>query len=61
MRGELERNMPADAHAFMAGRADTRSVMQVSGGAHALPVSWPDEVARMVVEAARGSELGVDA
>jgi pimeloyl-ACP methyl ester carboxylesterase len=50
--GELDRNIPADAHAFMAQRAEARSEVQVPGAAHALPVSHPDEVAQMIMAAA---------
>jgi pimeloyl-ACP methyl ester carboxylesterase len=58
--GELDRNIPAGAHAFMADRANARRTVQVPGAAHALPVSQPDEVAEMIQEAARATEL-VDA
>ncbi len=58
--GELDRNIPAGAHVFMAERANPRSVVQVPGAAHALSVSHPDEVAQMILEAAVAVEL-VDA
>ena len=58
--GELDRNIPAGAHAFMAERAGARSTVEVPGAAHALSVSRPDEVAQMILEAAGSSEL-VDA
>jgi pimeloyl-ACP methyl ester carboxylesterase len=58
--GELDHNIPAGAHAFMAERAGAKRTVEVPGAAHALPVSHPDEVAQMVLEAARASEL-VDA
>jgi pimeloyl-ACP methyl ester carboxylesterase len=58
--GELDRNIPAGAHRFMAERARGREIVEVPGAAHALPVSRPAEVAQMILEAARASEL-VDA
>ena len=54
---ELDRNIPAGAHAFMAERAGARSTVEVPGAAHALPVSRPTEVADMILQAARASEL----
>jgi pimeloyl-ACP methyl ester carboxylesterase len=53
---ELDRNIPAGAHAFMAERAGSRRTVEVPGAAHALPVSRPDEVAEMILEAARAIE-----
>ncbi|HEX8508538.1 MAG TPA: alpha/beta hydrolase [Propionibacteriaceae bacterium] len=58
--GELDHNIPAGAHLFMAERAHGREILEVAGAAHALPVSRPDEVAQMILEAAKASEL-VDA
>jgi pimeloyl-ACP methyl ester carboxylesterase len=53
---ELDRNIPAGAHAFMAERAGSRRTVEVAGAAHALPASQPGEVAEMVLEAARATE-----
>jgi pimeloyl-ACP methyl ester carboxylesterase len=53
---ELDRNIPAGAHAFMAERAGSRNTVEVPGAAHALPVSRPEEVADMILEAARAKE-----
>lgn len=53
---ELDRNIPAGAHAFMADRAGSRKTVEVPGAAHALPVSRPAEVAQMILEAARATE-----
>ncbi len=58
--GELDHNIPAGAHAFMAERAQAKRTVEVPGAAHALSVSHPDEVAQMILEAARATEL-VDA
>jgi pimeloyl-ACP methyl ester carboxylesterase len=58
--GELDHNIPAGAHAFMAERAGAKRTVEVPEAAHALSVSHPDEVAQMILEAARASEL-VDA
>ena len=54
---ELDRNIPAGAHAFMAERAGSRHTVEVPGAGHALPVSRPAEVADMILEAARATEL----
>ena len=54
---ELDRNIPAGAHAFMAERAGSRRTVEVPGAAHALPVSRPEEVSEVILEAARASEL----
>ncbi len=58
--GELDRNIPAGAHAFMGERAGGKQVIEVSGGAHALPVSRPEEVAQTILEALSATGL-VDA
>ena len=55
--GELDRNIPAGAHAFMAERAQARNTVEVAGAAHALPVSRPEEVAQMILEAALADDL----
>ena len=55
--GELDRNIPAGAHAFMAERARARNAVEVGGAAHALSVSRPEEVAQMILEAAMACEL----
>jgi pimeloyl-ACP methyl ester carboxylesterase len=43
---ELDRNIPVGAHALMAERARSRKTVEVSGVAHALPVSRPEGVPR---------------
>jgi pimeloyl-ACP methyl ester carboxylesterase len=53
---ELDRNIPAGAHAFMAERAGSKHTVEVPGAAHALPASRPAEVADVILEAARASE-----
>ena len=53
---ELDRNIPAGAHAFMAERAGSQHTVEVPGAGHALPVSRPAEVADMILEAARASQ-----
>jgi pimeloyl-ACP methyl ester carboxylesterase len=55
--GELDRNIPAGAHRFMAERAHGRAIVEVAGAAHALPVSRPEEVAQVILEAAHTCEL----
>jgi pimeloyl-ACP methyl ester carboxylesterase len=55
--GELDRNIPAAAHAIMAERASARRAVQVPGASHALSVSQPEATAQMVLEAAHASAL----
>lgn len=50
--GELDRNIPAGAHAVMAERARARAVTVVPGGSHAVGVSHPVEVGSVILEAA---------
>lgn len=49
---ELDKNIPAAAHRFMAERAKARETVEVKGAAHALPVSQPDAVADVILRAA---------
>lgn len=55
--GELDRNIPAGCHTFMAGRARARSTIEVVGASHAVGMSHPDEVAALILEAAAAGAL----
>lgn len=50
--GSLDRNIPAKLHAFMARRAGAKEIVEVQGASHAVLVSHPDAVAKMIDEAA---------
>jgi pimeloyl-ACP methyl ester carboxylesterase len=54
--GELDKNIPAAAHRFMAERAEAREVVEIEGASHAVGVSHPDEVADMILRAAKEIE-----
>jgi len=49
---ELDKNIPLEAHRFMAERAGAREIVEVEGASHAVPVSRPDEVADVILGAA---------
>jgi pimeloyl-ACP methyl ester carboxylesterase len=51
--GELDRNIPAALHRFMAERADARGTTEVAGASHALSVSDPDAVSGCILEAVK--------
>ncbi len=46
--GELDKNIPAAAHAFMAERAGSKATVMVPGASHVVMVSHPDVVADMI-------------
>ncbi len=50
--GELDRNIPAAVHAFMAERAGARQAVEVPGASHVVMISHPMEVADMILAAA---------
>jgi pimeloyl-ACP methyl ester carboxylesterase len=58
--GELDKNIPAGSHAFMAGRARSRRTLEVEGASHVVGMSHAEETADLILEAARTTEL-VDA
>ena len=58
--GELDRNIPAGSHAFMAERAGSRRTLAVTGASHVVGMTHHEETAEMILEAARSTEL-VDA
>jgi pimeloyl-ACP methyl ester carboxylesterase len=47
--GELDKNIPAALHRFMAERAGTREMVEIEGASHAVGVSHPEEVADIIV------------
>ena len=47
--GELDKNIPLEAHRFMAERAQAREVVEVEGASHAVAASHPEEVADMIL------------
>jgi pimeloyl-ACP methyl ester carboxylesterase len=50
--GSADRNIPPQALAFMARRARVRRVVEIDGASHLVMASHPDEVARLIAEAA---------
>ncbi|MEW2147516.1 alpha/beta hydrolase [Micromonospora vinacea] len=52
--GDADKNIPPDAHRFMAERANPRGQREVVGGSHAMTVARPSEVAETIIEAVRG-------
>lgn len=51
--GDGDRNIPAQALAFMAERAGSRRTVVVEGASHVVMISQPRTVAELIVEAAR--------
>ena len=50
--GDLDKNIPPAALAFMAERAGASETVVIKGGSHVIMVSHPDEVAKIIVAAA---------
>jgi pimeloyl-ACP methyl ester carboxylesterase len=50
---ELDRNIPLEAHRFMAERAGARAAVELAGASHAVPVSEPVAVAGVILDASR--------
>jgi pimeloyl-ACP methyl ester carboxylesterase len=50
--GEEDRVIPAELHRFMAERAGSQRTVEIPGASHALPVSQPQAVAEVILEAA---------
>jgi pimeloyl-ACP methyl ester carboxylesterase len=51
--GELDKNIPAASHRFMAERAGAREALEIKGGSHVVFISHADTVAAMIVRAAK--------
>jgi pimeloyl-ACP methyl ester carboxylesterase len=49
---ELDRNIPLEAHRFMAERAGARVSIELAGAYHAIPASQPAAVADLILTAA---------
>jgi pimeloyl-ACP methyl ester carboxylesterase len=52
--GELDKNIPATLHAFMARRAGAREAIEVKGASHVVMISHPHDVAALIERAASG-------
>lgn len=52
--GTADLNIPAEVQAFMADRAGSRETRVLQGASHAVMVSHPHEVARLIIDAAEG-------
>jgi pimeloyl-ACP methyl ester carboxylesterase len=52
MFGELDRNIPAAVHRFMAERAGAKRTIEVAGASHVVGMSHPDELVQLILEAA---------
>ena len=50
--GELDKNIPAAMHRFMAERAKSRETIEVKGASHVVGISHPDIVTNLIVKAA---------
>jgi pimeloyl-ACP methyl ester carboxylesterase len=50
--GDLDKNIPAAALAFMAERAGSRETREIKGASHVVMISHPDAVAEMILQAA---------
>jgi pimeloyl-ACP methyl ester carboxylesterase len=53
---ELDKNIPIEAHRFMAERAQAREVVEIEGAPHAVGVSHPEEVADVILRAIKAVE-----
>lgn len=49
--GEQDRNIPAAAHAFMAGRAGAQETSVLQDASHVVMISHPDAVAELIFQA----------
>jgi pimeloyl-ACP methyl ester carboxylesterase len=54
--GELDKNIPAALHRFMAERAGAREIVEIEGASHAVGVSHPEEAADMILRALKEVE-----
>jgi pimeloyl-ACP methyl ester carboxylesterase len=53
MFGEEDRTIPAPLQRFMAERAGARKAICIPEASHAVPVSYPEATAQLILEAAR--------
>ena len=54
--GELDKNIPAAVHRFMAERAKSRETIEVKGASHVVGISHPDTVTNLIVKAAESAK-----
>ena len=59
--GDRDLNIPPAAMAFMAERADAQETVVIPGASHVAMISHPDEVANLIVRAAREVEDAFEA
>jgi pimeloyl-ACP methyl ester carboxylesterase len=52
MFGAEDRSIPAALHRFMAERAGARKAISIPEASHAIPVSYPEATAQLILEAA---------
>ena len=52
MYGELDRNIPVEAHRFMAERAKSRRTVEIAGASHVAGMTHPDELIELILQAA---------
>jgi pimeloyl-ACP methyl ester carboxylesterase len=52
--GELDKNIPAAVHRFMAERAGSRRTVEVEGGSHSVGIPEAAAVVELILEAAAG-------
>lgn len=50
--GDADRNIPVEAHRFMAERAGARRTVEVEGASHVVGMSHPDALTALIIEAA---------
>ena len=50
--GELDRNIPAELHRYMAKRAGAHRTTEIPGASHAISVAHPEATAHLILEAA---------
>ncbi len=53
--GELDKNIPAASHRFMAERAKAREAVELKGASHVVFISYADTVAALIVRAAKNA------
>ena len=51
--GELDKNIPAASHRFMAERAKAREALEVKGASHVVFISYADTVGNLILRAAQ--------
>lgn len=57
--GRADKNIPAEANAFMAKRANAARTIAIPGASHVVMTSHPEEVAKLIEEAAGGAKYSM--